>query len=128
MADDSSHMTSSGTSANIPSGSGSERLRRVTANAQNNGWTNNIISGTAGHLYTILSIIFCDLQGASGTIGIRVNDGSNDIGILSNQAHGANATFVFSDKFVIEEDDDLDVYNSVTAGDWIVSFIDQDWT
>ena len=36
--------------------------------------------------------------------------------------------YVFNDKFVMEEDDDLDVYNTVTSGDWIVSYIDQDWT
>ena len=29
---------------------------------------------------------------------------------------------------LMEEDDDLDVYNSVANGDWIVSYIDQDWT
>ena len=71
---------------------------------------------------------FCDLQNASGTIGIRINDGANDISLLANQSHGAYGTFVFNDKFVMEEDDDLDVYNSVTAGDWYVSYIDQDWT
>tara|TARA_Y100001951_G_C11064465_1_gene142650 strand:- start:96 stop:482 length:387 start_codon:yes stop_codon:yes gene_type:complete len=128
MADDSGTIVASTGTLNIPSGSGSERLRRVTVNAQNNGWQNNVISGTAGHLYTILSIIFCDTQGASGVVGIKINDGSNDINILANQAHAAWGTFVFNDKFVIEEDDDLDVYNSVTAGDWIVSYIDQDWT
>jgi len=128
MADDSGTIGASTGTLNIPSGSGSERLRRVTVNALNNGWQNNVISGTAGHLYTILTITFCDLQNASGTIGIRVNDGANDISLLANQPHGAYGTFVFSDRFVLEEDDDLDVYNSVTAGDWYISFIDQDWT
>ena len=76
----------------------------------------------------ILSIIFCDQQSASGTISIRVNDGSNDVMLISGQAHGSGETFIFNDKFVLEEDDDIDVYNSVTNGDWYISYIDQDWT
>ena len=129
MADDSGTIVASGTSANIPSGSGSERLRRVTVHALNNGWQNNVISGTAGHIYTILSIIFCSQQAASGQIGVRVNNGSTDIFLLSDATVvPSSGTFVFNDKFVIEEDDDLDVYNQITNGDWIISYIDQDWT
>ena len=119
-------LVSSGSSLNMPTGSGSERLRRATINA-NTGW-NEILSGTAGHIYTIISIIFCDNQAAAGTLGIRMNDGSNDIAIVDAQAHASYATFVFSDRFVLEEDVDLDVYNSGTHGDWIISYIDQDWT
>ena len=120
-------LVSSGTSANIPTGSGSERLCRASISTLNADWQ-EILSGTAGHIYTIISIIFCDQQGASGDIAIRLNNGSNDIRIVSGQDHAAEATFVFNDKFVMEEDDDLDVYNSVTAGHWWVTYIDQDWT
>ena len=111
----------------IPTGSGTEVLKRVTLHANSNAFT-EIFSGTANHIYTILSIIFTDKQGASGTISIRVNDGSNDIFILESHTHSASGTFVFNDKFVMEGDDDLDVFNSVTNGDWYVSYIDQDWS
>ena len=111
----------------LPTGSGSERLKRITVHANSDGWV-EAFSGTALHIYTIISIIFCDQQNVSGLIGIRVNDGSNDIALLADQAHGARETFVFSDRFVLEEDDDLDVYNTVTSGDWYISYIDQDWT
>jgi len=111
----------------IPSGSGSEVLKRITLHANNASWT-EILSGSADHIYTIISIIFCDQQSAAGTIGIQINQGSADVRILTSQAHTANGTFVWNDKFVMEEDDDLDVYNSVTSGDWYVSYIDQDWT
>ena len=111
----------------IPSGSGTEVLKRVTLHANNNAFT-EIFSGTANHIYTILSIIFTDKQGASGTISIRVNDGSNDIFILESHSHASSETFIFNDKFVMEGDDDLDVFNSVTNGDWYVSYIDQDFT
>ena len=120
-------LVSSGSSLNMPTGSGSERLRRATIHSLSDG-TQEILSGTAGHIYTILSIIYCDTQGAAGQINIRLNDGSNDIMLVENHAHGARETFVFNDKFVMEENDDLDVRNSGTGGDWIVSYIDQDWT
>ena len=111
----------------IPSGSGTEVLKRVTLHCNNASFT-EILSGTANHIYTILSIIFCDVQEASGSISIRVNDGSNDIMLLSEASHASKGTFVWNDKFVMLEDDDLDVYNSVNNGDWYVSYIDQDWS
>jgi len=120
-------LVSSGSSLNMPTGSGSERLCRASIHALNND-TQTILSGTAGHIYTILSIIFTDRQGASGTIHIQVNTGSSDIFVLDTTSHGNLATFVFNDKIVLEEDDDLKVFSSVTDGDWYVSYIDQNWT
>ena len=120
-------LVSSGSSASMPTGSGSERLRRATIIWLNND-TQEILSGTAGHIYTILSIIFKDDQAATGTINIRINNGSHDVYILGGQAHTAGETFVWNDRFVMEEDDDLDVTNTVDSGHWIVSYIDQDWT
>ena len=129
MADDSGTIVPlPSTSANIPSGSGSERLRRATVHSLDNGWQNNALSGTAGHIYTILSIVFNDRQSTSGAISIKVNSGSADTYLITGQSHQADGTFVFSDKFVMEEDDDLDVYNSVTNGHWWITYIDQDWT
>ena len=119
-------LVSSGTSGSMPTGSGSERLCRASINGLNND-TQVILSGIAGHIYTIISIIFCDQQSASGTVSIRLNNGSNDIMLVSGQAHGSAETFVFNDKFVMEEDDDMDVYNSVNAGHWWVTYIDQNW-
>ena len=120
-------LISSGSSLNIPTGSGSERLRRAVLQGNSNAKT-EILSGTAGHIYTILSIICAEQQGASGTIQIYVNNGTNDTNILSSISIGAGTTFVWSDKFVMEEDDDLDIFNSTTDCDWYVSYIDQDWT
>ena len=120
-------LVSSGSSLNMPTGSGSERLRRAHIHAISTDWQ-EILSGVAGHIYTILSIIFVDNQDVAGTISIRMNNGSHNVKILESHSHAASATFVWSDKFVLEEDDDLDVYNSVSDGQWIVSYIDQDWT
>ena len=57
MADDSGTLVSSGSSGSMPTGSGSERLRRATIHALNQG-EQEILSGTPGHIYTIISIIF----------------------------------------------------------------------
>jgi len=110
----------------IPSGSGSERLRRATLHS--NGGATEILSGTAGHLYTILSITAADQSGADTTIEIRINDGSNEIKILAAQVLPANGSFVWDNVFVMEEDDDLDVNNTGVDCDWYLSYIDQDWT
>ena len=120
-------LVSSGSSLNMPTGSGSERLRRATIVGLNAD-TQEILSGTAGHIYTILSIIFCDGSNTSGTINIRMHNGTSDVHLLTQHSHSAYGTFAWNDKFVLEEDDDLDVYNSVASGEWIVSYIDQDWT
>ena len=114
----------------IPSGSGTEVLKRVTLHANSDGWA-EILSGTTNHIYTILSVIFLNLTStATYGIGMRVNDGSNDIQLIHDNAQkvGAYGTFVWNDKFVLTGDDDLDVYNQHSNGDWYVSYIDQDWT
>ena len=121
-------LVSSGSSLNMPTGSGSERLRRASIK-QLNVDTQELLSGTAGHIYTILSIIFCENSNNSSVIKINVNNGTSDIFLLtSGTVVPAYGTFVFSDRFVMEEDDDLDVYNACTNGDWYGSYIDQDWT
>jgi len=121
-------LVSSGTSLNIPSGSGSERLRRASIHTLNNQWQ-EILSGTAGHIYTILSIIFCEQAGTTGKVQARVNNGTNDILIYSdNIVVPLYGSFVWNDKFVLEEDDDLDVYCQSANGHFWVSYIDQDWT
>ena len=111
----------------IPSGSGTEVLKRATVHNLNATW-NNIITGVANHIYTTLSIVFCSQTGSTATITIAINDGSNDIYLLSGHSVGANETFVWNDKIVLEGDDILKVHNSVSNGDWYVTYIDQDWT
>jgi hypothetical protein len=111
----------------IPSGNGSEVLKRKTKAGNNNGWF-EILSGEAHHIYTVLSIIFVNRTTSSYVIEIQVNDGSSDVTILGSTTVGSNGTFIYNDKFVMEEDDDLDVYNGHSDGDWYVSYIEQDWS
>jgi len=113
----------------IPSGSGTEVLKRVTVHGNNNGWNTNVITVPSNHIYTLLSIVFCEVAAESGKIiSIRVNDGTNDINLLLNQSVGSYGTFVFSDKFIMTAGDILKVENSSSNGDWWITYIDQDWT
>jgi hypothetical protein len=119
-------LVTSGSSLNIPSGSGTERVRRAVL--QGNTGTNTLLAGVAGHLYTVISIICAEQQNLAGTFYIMINNGTNTTSIISSQAIGAMEVFVFNDKFVMEEDDILTVNNSTTDNDWYISYIDQDWT
>jgi len=68
-----------------------------------------LLNGVNGHTYTILSIIITETAGAAETVDIYVDDdaGGTDYEILSDQAVGANETFVFNDRLVIEDEDHL---------------------
>jgi|TARA_R110001583_G_scaffold84858_1_gene222811 hypothetical protein len=87
-----------------------------------------LINGVSGHTYTILSIVATETAGAAETIDIYIDDdgGGTDYELLSDQAIGANETFVFNDKFVIEGTDHLCAATASSANiDIIVSYLDQ---
>lgn len=87
-----------------------------------------LINGVDGHTYTILSVVICETAGAAETIDLYIdeNGGGTDFELLSDQAVGANETFVFNDKFVITDTDHLcaEAANSANI-DIVVSFLDQ---
>ena len=109
----------------LPTGSGSERLRRITVN-DNSGW-NEVFSGTNLHIYTFISVIGTNMTASAQLMSLRMNNGSVDIAISESVLVPAYGTFVFNDRFVLEDDDDLDVYSAGNS-DWLISYIDQDWT
>ena len=114
----------------IPSGSGTEVLKRAAFHALDDVWT-PVITGVANHIYTILNIVACEQGNASETVYMRVDinaAGSNHISILSTQNIGAYETFTWNDKIVLTGTDKLEVYNSPGNVDWYVTYIDQDWT
>ena len=87
-----------------------------------------LINGVSGHTYTILSIIATETAGAAETINLFIQDdgGATDYEILSDQAIGANETFTFNDKFVIEATDHLCAQTASSAAvDVVVSYLDQ---
>ena len=87
-----------------------------------------MINGVSGHTYTILSVLMCETAGAAETMNMFIDDGGTgtDYEILSDQAIGANETFVFNDKFVIEGTDHLVCETASSAAvDVVVSYLDQ---
>jgi len=87
-----------------------------------------LINGASGHTYTILSVSMCETAGNAETIDLFIQDdgGADDYEILSDQAIGANETFTFNDKFVIEGTDHLTAKcASAAAVDVVVSYLDQ---
>ena len=87
-----------------------------------------LINGVSGHTYTILSIMITETAGAAETVDLYIDDdgGGTDYELLSDQAIGANETFVFNDKFVIEATDHLVCETASSAAvDVVVSYLDQ---
>ena len=125
----------------IPSGNGTEVLKRTTIHAQSNTqtafrWDGTMATtGTAtytvptNHIITVLSITINEQNDDTKTISIWVNDGGNDICILNAQSLTAKQTFVWNDKFVLNSGDKLLVTAQAGSNfDLYCSYIDQDWS
>ena len=113
----------------IPSGSGTEVLKRATYDGNLNT-APVIINGVANHIYTILTITMCEASSSSETISIYIEpSGSGQVILYRNIALPTAGTFVVNDKFVMTGTDHLVLYSSDTSNiDCLVSYIDQDWT
>ena len=89
---------------------------------------NVLLNGVNGHTYTILSIVMTETAGAAETVDLYIDDGGGgtDYEILSDQAIGANETFVFNDRLVLEDEDHLCAITASSANiDVVVSYLDQ---
>ena len=89
---------------------------------------NVLLNGVNGHTYTILSIVMTETAGAAETIDLYIDDdgGGTDYEILSDQAIGANETFIFNDRLVLEDEDHLCAITASSANiDVVVSYLDQ---
>ena len=114
----------------IPSGGGTEVLKRAYTNSLSNTPV-TLIDGVANHIYTILSITFCEVATAAEVLYLRVNidGGGTQINLLTNHSLPVAGTFVWNDKFVITGTDELNAYLGTTGSvDVLVTYIDQDWT
>jgi hypothetical protein len=87
-----------------------------------------LINGVSGHTYVIMSIVITETAGADETVDVFIDDdgGGTDFEVLSDQAVGANETFVFNDRLVIEDTDHL-CAQLASAGnvDITVTYLDQ---
>ena len=114
----------------IPSGSGTEVLKVAHIAGVTNS-ENVLLNGVANHIYSILSISICETAGAAETFDLYIDDdgGGTDYEILSDQALGANETFIWNDRLVISGTDHLCMITANSANiDVVITYIDQDWS
>jgi len=111
------------------SGAGTEVLRRGYVHAMTNSAT-PLLSGVANHIYTVLSIIFCEQGNADESMHmhIDVDSSGTSIALMYDQPIYAEQTFVWNDKLVITETDELSAQlsNAGNVDVWI-SYIDQEF-
>jgi hypothetical protein len=91
-----------------------------------------ILTGVANHVMTIVSIIICDMSGASDNkfnMYIDYDLGGVDVYLLIDQEVGSNGTFIWSDRFAITATDKLHMLGASTSGtasyDVYCTYIDQ---
>ena len=116
----------------IPSGGGSEVLKRASHHGLNNAWQ-TMITGVANHIYTVLNITWAEEGGNPEGIGLRVDisaAGSNQVVLMNNGTSlPAYETFIWNDRIVLHPTHILKIYEqgNLTLNYW-VSYIEQDWS
>jgi len=114
----------------IPSGSGTEVLKVNRYQAISSETI--VFQGLANHIYTILSMIIVNTDGANTReIYLTLYDGTtgdNLHRIIFAFPVSAAGTYVFNDKFVISGSYNMRLSSASGDADIMISYIDQDWT
>jgi len=111
----------------IPSGGGSEVLK--TAIGQVSNATTTIFTVAAHHIITIISINIATTGSTATTFDIRIHDGTADRYVLKDESIPGNGTFIYNDKLVLQPTHILKLKEPGTqAFDYVISYIDQDWS
>ncbi len=116
----------------IPSGSGTEVLKRAYKGANSNTWF-TAINGVANHIYTIISIIVVEVGGVGETVTMRLlangsSSAGDEVEFVKEHTLPAKSTFVWNDRVVLSGTDHLEIYTTAGNCDIWVSYIDQDWS
>ena len=119
----------------IPSGTGTEVLKRATKNALNNStFTIGAVASGAdvnigtNHIVTIISIFIHNTSGTATFWRMDLNDGSNDIRMYGNTDLAPNTTFAWNDKFILTSGDKLILTTGSQDFDIVITYIDQDFS
>ena len=126
----------------IPSGSGTEVLKRNSIPAQTTAWTEidwtadqtsagNTSNGLVptNHIITILSVVFQNGSGAARTVSMKspAVSGRSEISLVGNSLP-IGGTFVWNDRIILNSGDKLSFYASGSdVGIWL-SYIQQNWS
>ena len=88
----------------------------------------DLVTAASGKTITVLSITFCETAGNAETFDLYIRDdaGTNDYEILSDQALGANETFEYTGRIVLEATDALAAQTASGADvDVVVTYLEQ---
>ena len=113
----------------IPSGSGTEVLKRNSAEGVDNT-TTKILDGVANHIYTIVSIVISNNGSGAANLDIYVSPSASGSVYLVRADSNliSKGTFVWNDRLVLTGTDELNVTCNSADHDIYISYIDQDWT
>ena len=114
----------------IPSGSGTEVLKRAHKRGLAASTYYTILTGAADHIYTILSLHCMEAAGTAAIIRIHLKNGSANetVPLVEAQSVGSEETFVWNDKIVLSGTDTIQIWCDSATSHWWISYIDQDWT
>tara|TARA_B100001123_G_C15157389_1_gene966040 strand:+ start:98 stop:463 length:366 start_codon:yes stop_codon:yes gene_type:complete len=111
------------------SSAGTEILRRSYKNTLTNTEV-KLIDGSANYTYTLLSVVMCNESGADENVHmwIDIEAGGTDVYLLYNQPVLQGETFIWNDKILLSETDEL-MIQLTNAGnvDIYCTYIEQRW-
>jgi len=113
----------------IPSGSGTEVLKRAVFNGLSNTTQNMVTVGT-DKIVTVLNIIINNQQAAICSLDIQMSPAGSGTHkyFYKATALGSGDTFVFSDRLILHPADILKVYSTSTNFDVCLNYIEQDFS
>jgi hypothetical protein len=112
------------------SAAGTEILRRAYINQMTGTTDQLLLNGVANYTYTILTVIFCEVAGVttdSFNMSVEYDGGSTKIHLIKSQSLGSNQTFIWNDRIILAETDELIVSNATNAIDVYCTYIEQRW-
>tara|TARA_Y100000310_G_scaffold3410_1_gene4345 strand:+ start:28 stop:411 length:384 start_codon:yes stop_codon:yes gene_type:complete len=125
----------------IPSGGGTEVLKRGIVNATTTSSTSLLFTGlktAAGasgnsvptdHIVTMISMYFCNNTSSDCAMYLQLVGESITVDLFANEPIPKYSTFAVNDKFMLKSGDDLQVLLTGSGTvDLSYTFIDQDWT
>ena len=112
------------------SAAGTEILRRSHSNIPS---TSNVtlLDGVANYTYTIISIVFCNMSSSDAEeINMWVSaDATTEVRLLTESPLPAKGTFIWNDKIMLSDTDELIaiLYGFTGDVDVLLTYIEQRW-
>ena len=113
----------------LPTGSGSEILKRLEGTNSDTGNTGAVVLTVAAlHIVSILSITMTNTTGTQSRISISLDNGTKRY-VAKLIYVDPYLTFAFNEKMVLEAGDILRLHeHSAQSIDYWVSYIEQNWS